>query len=111
MTATPTDEPNAVRIDIGCPCHYSDLGCRGAIQITLPIRIFDLKGEFEYRQILQKFLADNVKIFDEFYERVRKDLMSKDPLVIRPERKGRITAFIDTSDLTTGTDEQSTNEC
>jgi hypothetical protein len=93
------DEPNAVNIEIGCPCHYSDLGCRGALQITLPLRVFDTGGELEYRLLLQKFVGDSVRIFDQFYERVRADLANKNPLALYPARVGRLTALVSSDTL------------
>jgi hypothetical protein len=34
----------------------------------------------------QRFVGRALAIFDEFYERVRKDLMTRDPTLLRPRR-------------------------
>ena len=86
---------NVARIDVACACHHSDLGCRGVLQIDLPIRMFDSTGEIEYRQMRQRFVGRALAIFDEFYERVRKDLMTRDPTLLRPRRIATNVALVE----------------
>lgn len=107
MSSVPNvpSKDDMVRADIVCPCHQPGAGCQGALSLRFPVRMFEPAGELEYRQVRQRAVSNFIEVFDEFYERVRADLMKRDELVIRPKRGGQQVMIVGTDDLRQASDE------
>jgi hypothetical protein len=65
--------------------------------------MFEIAGELEYRQLRQAAVRDLLRIYDDFYEQARKMLSEREPLIMRPVRKGRNLFIVDTEDLSPST--------
>ena len=94
---------DAIAANIVCPCHHSGT-CNGAMQLVFPVRMFEPLGEIEYRQQRNQAVRNFLQVWDEMYERCRRDLHAKDPLVMRPMRLGRQVVILDTEGIKDATE-------